>query len=541
MAQRDNRGIGGFAPFPTFAPGGEGGLIPTVKMPQGRMSFPTPRGGGGGGKSVNPAAYFAPGIVGALTEKFLPKPKTKKRESTGDERLDRILMEADLTYGADREDPTFLQNLLPSLIDAGVAAGFGDEGGAQYAQTAVNRKIASRTAETGVASAKRQFIKERLKPETAQDLTLIDVNKARVGVIDPRNGYFLPDSKEFFVYDPKNKKANSLGYVSTSDVEGSNFIDIADFDTGSQNLTEFFKDPQYKELLAVSKEQMAKDSSILNTQSLINDSMGFLDEAIADPTKNPTTVVSTFLNFGNDVLTNFDQIASLNGTRSIESFFSTGTGGTLAGDGSGAKELYAALKGGDENQISLVSDRFAENMGIDLKGIMGDAAYRNVRMRANLLQLAYMAAAANGQTGRTLSDKDLAYHLRIIGFGASQDPRVLKANLLAFGDSLEKGSDIQTAVYLPKEGMGRFNLEEKQAQSMIGLYYDPAVDGEGNKQWTNYLGYTFRPYATRYADNPIYKKYKNHPRALAGTSSSVTDDGSDTTDIDELTDTLQGI
>lgn len=77
-------------------------------------------------------------------------------------------------------------------------------------------------------------------------------------------------------------------------------------------------------------------------------------------------------------------------------------------------------------------------MGIDLKGIMGDAAYRNVRTRATLLQLAYMAAAANGQTGRTLSDKDLAYHLQIVGFGASQDPRVLKANLLAFIDSLEK-------------------------------------------------------------------------------------------------------
>lgn len=39
---------------------------------------------------------------------------------------------------------------------------------------------------------------------------------------------------------------------------------------------------------------------------------------------------------------------------------------------------------------------------------------------ATQLQLAYMAAAAAGQTGRTLSDKDLAHFLQVVGYGASR-------------------------------------------------------------------------------------------------------------------------
>ena len=40
---------------------------------------------------------------------------------------------------------------------------------------------------------------------------------------------------------------------------------------------------------------------------------------------------------------------------------------------------------------------------------------------ATQLQMAYMAAAARGQTGRTLSDRDLAFFLRIVGFDATSD------------------------------------------------------------------------------------------------------------------------
>jgi len=542
MANGRQRGGLGTLGFPQFNAGGQGGVIPQLQLRPAPINFPRAGGGGGVRKEINPAAYFAPGLLSLLGDRFLPKPAIKERQLTGDPAIDRARMQADLIYGAEREDPTLFQELLPIGIDALAAAGFGDEGGAQYAQTAINRRIANRDAQRNVDAAKRQFIKEQLTPETAQDLTVIDVNKAKTGVIDTRPAIFLPKSQTTLVHDPKNPRANKQGYVETSDedLKGTRWIDVGDFDTGGAGLSDFFKDPTYKELLKAQQEQMSKDKAILDTVTLTNSAVGFLDEAIKDPSKNPTTIVNSFLNFGNDLFANFDQIASLNGTRSVDSFFSKSQGGgTIAGTGANAQNLYNALRSGDEDQIRLASDAFGEAMGIDLKGIMGDAAYRNVRTRATLLQLAYMAAAANGQTGRTLSDKDLAYHLQIVGFGASQDPRVLKANLLAFVDSLEKGADTQTMVYLPKEAMGRFNMQEKQAQSIIGMYYDPITGEDGSKRWENYLGYTFRPFSTRYKDNPEYKIFKQHQRpsnVATGGGTGTPDD----TDISELENILQG-
>ena len=39
-----------------------------------------------------------------------------------------------------------------------------------------------------------------------------------------------------------------------------------------------------------------------------------------------------------------------------------------------------------------------------------------------MLKLAYTAAAAAGQTGRTLSDKDLAFFLEMVGYGKATSP-----------------------------------------------------------------------------------------------------------------------
>lgn len=72
---------------------------------------------------------------------------------------------------------------------------------------------------------------------------------------------------------------------------------------------------------------MSKDKAILDTVTVANSTVGFLDEAIKDPSKNPTTITNSFLNFGNDMFANFDQIASLNGSRSVDNFFSKDTSG----------------------------------------------------------------------------------------------------------------------------------------------------------------------------------------------------------------------
>ena len=118
--------------FPQFNAGGQGGVIPQLQLRPAPINFPRAGGGGGGGrKEINPAAYFAPGLVSLLSDRFLPQPAIKERQPTGDPAIDKARMQADLIYGAEREDPTLFQELLPMGIDALVAAGFGDEGGAQ--------------------------------------------------------------------------------------------------------------------------------------------------------------------------------------------------------------------------------------------------------------------------------------------------------------------------------------------------------------------------------------------------------------------------
>jgi hypothetical protein len=265
MANGRQRGGLGALPFPTFnTGGGKGGVIPQLNLRPAPINFPRAGGGGSRSKGVNPAAYFAPGLLSLLGDKFLPKPDIKQRQPTGDPAIDKARMQADMIYGAEREDPTLFQELLPMGIDALAAAGFGDEGGAQYAQTAINRRIANRTGERKLAEDKRQFIKEQLAPESAQSRTMIDAEKIKVGVADTRRGFFLPKEQRYKVFDPKNPKANEDGFAYASDVGKGNWLDVDQTGGDSRDLS-FLKDPQYEALFEFSKTQKEQDSALLST------------------------------------------------------------------------------------------------------------------------------------------------------------------------------------------------------------------------------------------------------------------------------------
>ena len=55
----------GLMGFPQFAPGGKGGLIPSIQMPASNVSamFPRTSGGGGSRAKVPAASYLAPYLV----------------------------------------------------------------------------------------------------------------------------------------------------------------------------------------------------------------------------------------------------------------------------------------------------------------------------------------------------------------------------------------------------------------------------------------------------------------------------------------------
>ena len=118
---------------------------------------------------------------------------------------------------------------------------------------------------------------------------------------------------------------------------------------------------------------------------------------------------------------------------------------------------------------------------------------------AGFFQLAYMAAAANGQTGRTLSDKDLAFHLNIVGQDVSNDPEVQIGNLMRFVDSLISGADSQVGIRLNKRDLDKYNVgTDETSQSMLNYYYTP-----DNNDWNNYLtnksdALTYNTFSDRY-------------------------------------------
>jgi len=82
---------------------------------------------------------------------------------------------------------------------------------------------------------------------------------------------------------------------------------------------------------------------------------------------------------------------------------------------------------------------------LDLVGIFGDAG-NTAEFRTAIVNMAYLAAAANGQTGKNLSDKDLALHLEQLGatFGGSNGIKTPEAAIRAatswYGNTLESVS-----------------------------------------------------------------------------------------------------
>jgi len=188
----------GLMGFPQFAPGGKGGLIPSIQMPQTRMSFPTPRGGGGSRAKVPAAAYLAPYLVseglGALLDRQQPTVEEQKEEGyyerypEGKTRDAAIL--ADQLYGVDPKQEKgfkgFLKRSAPVLADVLAGAAFGEEGGAQYGATATNIRQAKKLAETNRATRKQAFIADKLAGEAVDHFNVMETGAARVGVKDRR-------------------------------------------------------------------------------------------------------------------------------------------------------------------------------------------------------------------------------------------------------------------------------------------------------------------------------------------------------------------
>ena len=160
------------------------------------------------------------------------------------------------------------------------------------------------------------------------------------------------------------------------------------------------------------------------------------------------TTTATIANVINSVWRNMEAVKSFMGDGPLDSFNTKRKDGTPfynEEETADTLRLYRAVqdyiltpndtgairaKFVDEMQkwTSRVNEKYEGNWGDNIGGSLLEMDQEALQARAIIisrqLQLAYRAATTAGQTGRTLSDKDLANFLQIVGYGI-EDPEIL--------------------------------------------------------------------------------------------------------------------
>ena len=543
MAQ-NRQGISGFLPFPTFQ-GGEGtGGITQVKLNATPMRFPTTnyraRRQTPEPTTKETLAPFAPlaleGLFGLFSdddEKLssadylasiggMVEEPTTLAEVQNNQRQKARLDTYELYGDAQEKDGFGLSEIANMVVGSQMGRGADN-----YANTYFDIRNAKEKSRLSQNANRTAFLASQLKD--VDNLTykvFEDAEAATLGVSDRRSGYSDPRGNAYVMNDDKT------GYINIMEQKG-NWIEQKS--VSNKTLANQLKNPFLTDLLEKDADINAKDTALIGTATLANEVLMVLDKGIKDPKQNALTTVTSIGNVLNSAKSNFEQIGSFIGGGDVMNAFATaqdvqaGTAGSNGREGTGelSKQLYTAIQSGDDDQMKAAMAAFEQSgaLGLGTDGnpqsfsnLLGDMAYNDVRTRAVMLQLAYSAAAANGQTGRTLSDKDLAFHLQMVGFGATQDGQTAKDNLLSFMDTLIRQTDntIQGSISQNAMGTGQYDLTNDLFTSVINGYWEPPKVN-GKLDFSDPNKYTFKDFRTRYSKIPDVMKFFTHKRR-AGTT-----------------------
>jgi hypothetical protein len=536
MANGRQRGGLGTLGFPQFNAGGQGGVIPQLQLRPAPINFPRAGGGGGGGRrDVNPASFLLPGIVGALGNKFLPKPDPIPYQPTGNQRVDRVYQAAENIYGPRREQSTLMQDLLPIGIDALIAGGLGDRGGAEYAKLAVDRRVRNKGLEQQLASDRQSFISSGLFPDI-RTVNVLEQNAARANVSDKRIGrYYKNDPNLYIPASPAEIEqglANDDGFRRAFKTES--WIEVAKPGEGGSDPFAGLVD---KDLTKLKEDMDARRTTDAATVQVLTLANPVLDRAKSeyenDQLISSTGIVSDVIKLGDDAVVAFNDISTSFGFRDTNSFFATNEVGGSAGRtgfGNASKSLFNIINNPNATNQQILSslNQWVETADIDdatkksfNTQFLERTSLENVRQQAALLQLAYLAAAANGQTGRTLSDKDLAYHLQLVGYGATQNPGVLHDNLITFADLLISNNDNQIRALHNPNTWNRYKFDSTGGSLFadeLTYFFKPKEDKAFNDQdKLDENNYTFRNFYTRYKNIPAINTFTDRNYLISQT------------------------
>ena len=512
---------------------GGGGGITTIKMNPAQVRFPTSRRPAPQRRPLEPTnvekfAPLAPLLMEGIFSAFKKEPERLTNEqylqSIGADpqdpsKLEQTQLDAYNLYGPRAEPNTFGMDEIANIV----AAGLSGRGSKDYANTYLNLRKAKSASDARTDAARSSYISTQMTPRN-QSVLLMDKDAAAVG--NAADMYYMGQFDPQGSFQYFNEETRQFEDVADS---GKNLVQAKSFLEGgdSNPFRDKAKSKAYDEYAALDGTLQAQQSSLIGVTVALNETVDALDVAIEQPEYNPVSFLSSLTNIANSGLANFDQAASMLGGGNSNNYFAdsadadAGIGGSDGREGTGdnAKRLYNALKSVNEEQIAAAMKQF-ENANADyletlgIRNLFEEIGYQNVRAQANLLSLAYQAAAANGQTGRTLSDKDLAFHLQMVGYGATQDPQILRDNLIAFGDQLIQRADEQAETSYGRliESEVPEYLQEAQFQRFINRWYTPELDADGQRIYNNPKNFTYRDFYTRNQGIESIEKFKGYER-----------------------------
>ena len=503
-------GLGGL-PFPTFNAGGEKGVIPQLQLRPAPINFPRAGGGGGVRRSqINPAVAFLPGIIGALGDKFLPQQETLPTRTSSDPAVQDIYTAADAIYGPDKAAPSFLQEILPAGIDLAVSAGLGaDRGGLEYAKQRIAKRTSDKEYQRNIALEKRKFINDKTKFDVPKEQTFVNLSQYKKdGTMNFREGYFTSRAGSgrgdyFLQNDAKDGYQNLLEFPD-------NYVTLDSF----EELSSINKDPKTKnDIRAWSTAHALQEQAALAVAEYGASALEIINKQELGEGAGATTTAQ-FASFTNGVFAEFDVFKNSFEKSLGTSFFSqdeNGGGRSSGNEGSGkqAQALYNNLATLDlktlvndpaaADQFLLQVNDFTDGVGDPaLRRLLSEVAGDNAVLTARLLQLAYSAAATSGQTGRTLSDKDLAFFLKIVGQGQAglSDPSAQKRNLVNYIGQVFRQIDEPVRAKIGGRRLAS-EVDQEEFTDVLGVYYNFDRKAPVNKR-----EYEFVPFVKRHSPDP---------------------------------------
>jgi len=427
-------------PFGGPAITGGTGIIPT-KMQAAQVRFPTASTYKGASKETNPFAGLAPFALEYLTDyafdKLAGDPETKITAATAPETLGiedyldpeaggftRDQLRAELT-DPDRAEYLADQVFGPkvskgkSKLKRNIKRGVNLLAGLQFddprEQAAFIKSYTALNTGKVPDDARQKWVGEYLKTAAGKNL---DVQTA---YLDDGSG----ENRSVVESPSGGLYVMSKGATGDVDVEG-NPIPVGNY----------YENPQW----IMGQGPTSEATSLKNPKTAATTS--FIDER--NRLEQVSGALTATLPIFNDLITNklanaeFDTFAAaplrlagqikalvnvFNKDARPENRLKENADGTLTwfnpADGTATSKFSNAK---DNNELTYTDTLFDPTTGkeinvtrtLNLESTFGNLA-NNADSRSALIQLAYLAAAANGQTGRTLSDKDLALHLQQLG------------------------------------------------------------------------------------------------------------------------------